>query len=564
MRWSHLVRISGHLLICLTEKVQPLIILHKYHGILIQCTFPFKYYRKKTWSILSSIWLQVLFVTAFEANHGVKNINWKFLEPSSESESLQYSKMASWDDQDLHLFSSMPFVQFPESIVKPQEHLSYEDYPASSSREKSSHDYISSDSLITSSAPDSYGSPSNSKQMTHDEESGFLANNPRIIKSNGNYGSKMSTEHYKGKQSHLDIESFHKYKEDIQLQPYPQMVTYKPYKEITVHDDGEETSRQFKDVLTRFTPSTAKKDLMKNGNQHKVSSENNQSSVETHNSKKTSFHHKDIKSDNISKRVDELVIANHVARNHAAHHTKNEMTPRNEHSNRFGLIKVLLDITRTLLAALQERIKEKNEVESRSFPLFGFLSFLMLLLNSILLIIQNININNTNNNNNNNNNNNDNNNNNNNNNNTGRRLSSILDDFDLGFNLDRVCTLSHSTMFTVMHKSRTACNYVFSINFIISNSLHYPPVKRYISIPKFTVTISWLSPRSYQVPFLGTLTTYLLRSLISYDPCPLKRLSKSSKCVRSMVNCVIPRKELSAVSLQLLKESFHDGRKNLD
>jgi hypothetical protein len=48
--------------------------------------------------------------------------------------------------------------------------------------------------------------------------------------------------------------------------------------------------------------------------------------------------------------------------------------------------------------------------EKRQLPVFGFLSFLMLILNSVMLILENVNINNNNNNNNNNDNNNNNNN----------------------------------------------------------------------------------------------------------------------------------------------------------
>ncbi|XP_045128783.1 GATA zinc finger domain-containing protein 8-like [Portunus trituberculatus] len=73
-----------------------------------------------------------------------------------------------------------------------------------------------------------------------------------------------------------------------------------------------------------------------------------------------------------------------------------------------------LDIARTLTAAkIENKMTKytKSEMQGRDFPLFGFLSFLMLLLNSLLLIIQNVNINNNNNNNNNDNNNNNNNNN---------------------------------------------------------------------------------------------------------------------------------------------------------
>lgn len=70
-----------------------------------------------------------------------------------------------------------------------------------------------------------------------------------------------------------------------------------------------------------------------------------------------------------------------------------------------SLIIYALDIARTVTAAGMERkiIKDTSysALQGRTFPLFGFLSFLMLLLNSLLLIIQNVNINNNNNNNNN-------------------------------------------------------------------------------------------------------------------------------------------------------------------
>ena len=54
----------------------------------------------------------------------------------------------------------------------------------------------------------------------------------------------------------------------------------------------------------------------------------------------------------------------------------------------------------TLIEETTERILSRQK---RQFPVFGFLSFLMLLVNSVLLINENINVNNNNNNNNNNN-----------------------------------------------------------------------------------------------------------------------------------------------------------------
>ena len=88
---------------------------------------------------------------------------------------------------------------------------------------------------------------------------------------------------------------------------------------------------------------------------------------------------------------------------------------KTNNKNTGSFIIYALDVTRTLTAAGIERevIRSTSDyaLQGRTFPLFGFLSFLMLLLNSLLLIIQNVNINNNNNNNdNNNNNNNDNNN----------------------------------------------------------------------------------------------------------------------------------------------------------